>query len=443
MPVWNIHVCLLSSAIPPSAAKPLTCTASQCRKADGTIHLREPYLSGVIPAMGRGAQADDARLVARRWCVACGRRLGGGLACRPAGGSTSALRTHTHTHDVPLVGLALDFSKCYDLFPLEVLCARRAGVPRDIAEPVVACYAHVRHIRADGLAGATQDPIHWLALGCRRHALGGPGRPVLGEASADPRDYTDDLVAVCAVRMLGTVWEAALARARAHSLRVEEPLPACRASALRRCTLCMTSSARCGWACWLPLRVAHSARHGDMAIRPAAMPRYHDRRLWRPPRGPACPGAALEGPECPVGSLGVLPAARGAAPNVLDARRFARCWRRGVARVALWTRLTLVGMSLAEWLPGGIAPDVGGRLLRGGPGGGGARRRRCGSMACMPLRLSRPSAPSWRGSSAIGGGRWARDRAADRWCGGMPDYECVGSIWWCSWTALMRPFAPL
>lgn len=121
------------------------------------------------------------------------------------------------------MGLALDFSKCYDRVPLEVLreVAQRAGVPRRVAEPMIACYVHERRVRADGLAGPAQEPVrglvpgcpaetHWLALVA--HCWAGPVRA----AGGDPRDYVDDLVAVCSGRdrlvSLGAVWDAPAGR---------------------------------------------------------------------------------------------------------------------------------------------------------------------------------------------------------------------------------------
>lgn len=69
-------------------------------------------------------------------------------------------------------------------------------------------------MRADGLAGAAQ--VHWLALAA--HCWASPVRA----AGADPRDYVDDLVAVCSVRAwvraLGAMWDANLAFAAACGL---------------------------------------------------------------------------------------------------------------------------------------------------------------------------------------------------------------------------------
>lgn len=89
-----------------------------------------------------------ARWRAARWCG-----LGGRLASRPVGAGHPPL---THADRDPFVGLALDFSKCYDRLRLAVLreVALRASDASALAAPLLACYTHERRVRADGLVGA-------------------------------------------------------------------------------------------------------------------------------------------------------------------------------------------------------------------------------------------------------------------------------------------------
>ena len=67
-----------------------------------------------------------------------------------------------------LDGLAVDWSKCYDHLPLDALraVARCANVPRAIAGPMMAAYAHPRRIVADGQTGHLLKPSSGLPPGC-------------------------------------------------------------------------------------------------------------------------------------------------------------------------------------------------------------------------------------------------------------------------------------
>lgn len=100
-----------------------------------------------------------------------------------------------------VAGLALDLFKCYGRLPLVLLreVADRAGVPRAPSGTMLHCYGMRRRVRADGLAlGVVRGlapgcpaATHWPALvaRCWAHEVAARG--------AAPRDYVDDLVAVC------------------------------------------------------------------------------------------------------------------------------------------------------------------------------------------------------------------------------------------------------
>ena len=109
-------------------------------------------------------------------------------------------RTAGHQVD----GLAVDWSKCYDRLPLEVLqeVAGAARIPQAISGPMLAAYRFPRRLVADSLSGEEAIPVcgltpgcpaatHWLAL-----LMYGWARELqLTEPTVRHREYVDDLTA--------------------------------------------------------------------------------------------------------------------------------------------------------------------------------------------------------------------------------------------------------
>ena len=69
---------------------------------------------------------------------------------------------------VHLSGIAIDWSKAYDRIPLAYLdvLAAEAGLPPEIAKPMLAAYRAPRRVRMGPLAGQLQTPTHGIPPGC-------------------------------------------------------------------------------------------------------------------------------------------------------------------------------------------------------------------------------------------------------------------------------------
>ena len=71
-------------------------------------------------------------------------------------------------NDCHVEGLALDWSKCYDHMPLELVerVLTAAGFARSFIGPLMAMYRAPRRIVADGLCGERRFPTHCIPPGC-------------------------------------------------------------------------------------------------------------------------------------------------------------------------------------------------------------------------------------------------------------------------------------
>lgn len=95
----------------------------------------------LLPVVYRLRAAVRGRVM-RDWLRgAGGLRAGAASAADSLAGLLGLDTDLAHADGEPLVGLALDFSRCYDRLPLEVLreVARRAGVPDAVPAPMTAC----------------------------------------------------------------------------------------------------------------------------------------------------------------------------------------------------------------------------------------------------------------------------------------------------------------
>ena len=68
----------------------------------------------------------------------------------------------------PLSGIAIDWSKAYDRIPLAYLrvLAVEAGVPDELAGPMLAAYGAPRQVKVGGLAAPPATPSHGIPPGC-------------------------------------------------------------------------------------------------------------------------------------------------------------------------------------------------------------------------------------------------------------------------------------
>ena len=111
---------------------------------------------------------------------------GSGSGADVKAGDLALLLEEARAAGLPVSGLAVDWSKCYDRLPLAALAdvAEAAGVPHEIAAPMLAAYGWPRRIKVDDLASEEITPSCGLAPGCPcRHRLAGHADLLLEGAS--------------------------------------------------------------------------------------------------------------------------------------------------------------------------------------------------------------------------------------------------------------------
>ena len=69
---------------------------------------------------------------------------------------------------VPVSGIALDWSKCYDHVVIDLLedIARAAQVPAEITKPMLAAYRQPRRALLKSVVGSARSPSNGLPPGC-------------------------------------------------------------------------------------------------------------------------------------------------------------------------------------------------------------------------------------------------------------------------------------